>query len=260
MKILEQGLIISNNKIGEDIFSITIKFDKIASNAVSGQFLQFYLPKGEMILPRPISICLIQQDKGLITLVYKVVGSGTKYLSSLKPNDLIKVLGPIGNGFIKNKDLNKVALVGGGIGAPPLLQLLKELKLENKNIEVHVYLGFRSQSILTEEFKKLGAKVYITTDDGSIGYKGNIVDLINENNINYDHFFSCGPKVMLSNLSQYAENKKIPCQVCMEERMACGIGACVGCVVEVKNEATSTYKKVCKDGPVFYSSEVMWNG
>ena len=257
MKQVEQGIVVSNAQIEDKIFSITLELPKIAEHAVAGQFVQVYLPKGEMLLPRPISISCI--DENMITLVYHVVGNGTEFISSLKKGDSLKILGVLGNGFTQREHLNKVALVGGGIGAPPLLQLLKELKVKDKSIDVDVYLGFRSKSILVKKFESLGANVYVATDSGEEGFKGNAVDLIKEKNIDYDEIFSCGPNIMLLNLSNYAEAKNIPCQVCMEERMACGVGACVGCVIKIKSQDSFIYKKVCKDGPVFYSSEVLWN-
>jgi len=251
-------MIISNTQIGENIFSITMELPEVARKAVAGQFVQVYLPKGEHLLPRPISISNVDGDT--VTLVYHVVGAGTEFISTLQEGETVKVLGPLGNGFTQNGNLKKVALVGGGIGTPPLLQLLKELKTKNPNIEVDVYLGFRSKSILIEEFKKLTENVYIATDSGEEEFKGNAVDLIKEKNIDYDEIFSCGPNVMLSNLASYAETKNIKCQVCMEERMACGIGACVGCVIKIADGDTFIYKKVCKDGPVFDSNKVVWHG
>ena len=136
---------------------------------------------------------------------------------------------------------------------PPLIETCKQLK--GKKI---VVLGFRSGSFLVEEFEKLGAKVYVATDDGSVGFKGNVVDLLRAEGIKGDMIYSCGPKIMLKFLSMYAEENNIPCQVSMEERMACGIGACVGCVVQIKDGEGWAYKKVCKDGPVFDSREVCW--
>lgn len=260
MKKLENGIIIANDEIQNNIFSMTLKLPIISKNTLAGQFLQIYLPKGEMILPRPISICNVDKNKGLINIVYQVLGSGTKVLCNLDVGHSLRVLGPLGNGFMYNKNFKKVALVGGGIGTPPLLQLLKELKIKNTDIEIDVYLGFKKSSILVEDFKKLGANIFLATDSGEEGVKGTVVDLIRNKSLRYDEIFSCGPKIMLKNLSVYAHTKEIPCQVSIEERMACGIGACVGCVVEVKDESSFNYKKVCKNGPVFYSREVVWHG
>ena len=145
-------------------------------------------------------------------------------------------------------------LVGGGIGVPPLLETAKRLDCKSK-IAV---LGFRSNPFLVNEFARVCDRVYVTTDDGSEGFKGNVVQLMEKENLTADMIYSCGPKIMLKFLSEYAMKNNIPCQVSMEERMACGIGACVGCVVEIKEGDGTTYKKVCKDGPVFDCKEVVW--
>jgi dihydroorotate dehydrogenase electron transfer subunit len=252
-KIIEIAKVVSKNFIADNIVDLKLGCAELAKKAVPGQFVEVYPDNGANLLSRPISICEIDATEGTLRLVFQVVGKGTELFSKLEKDNEVRVLGTCGNGYtLKN---GKNIFVGGGIGVPPLLESVKQC--EGEKI---VVLGFRSGSFLVEDFEKTGAKVYVATDDGSVGFKGNVVDLLRSENIVGDNIYSCGPKIMLKFLSQYAEEKNIPCQVSMEERMACGIGACVGCVVPIKtgNGDEWTYKKVCKDGPVFDSKEVVW--
>lgn len=251
MKSIEIAKVISINFITDVICDLKLSCPVIAKEAMAGQFVEVYPDNGINLLSRPISICEINKEEGILRLVFQIVGKGTKLFSELKPDDEVRLLGPCGNGYTLSE--GKSVLVGGGIGVPPLIETCKQLK--GKKI---VVLGFRSGSFLVEEFEKLGAKVYVATDDGSVGFKGNVVDLLRAEGIKGDMIYSCGPKIMLKFLSMYAEENNIPCQVSMEERMACGIGACVGCVVQIKDGEGWAYKKVCKDGPVFDSREVCW--
>lgn len=250
MKKMEDAIIENISFLTEDICDLKLKCN-ISQEAICGQFIMLYPDNGENLLPRPISICEIDKENGTLRIVFGVVGKGTKLFSQLKKNDVIRIMGPCGNGY--NIASGKALLVGGGIGVPPLLQLCKELKGD-----CNVVLGFRTGSFLKQDFEKTGAKVYISTDDGSQGFKGNVIDLIKSENIQADVIYSCGPSVMLKFLSQYAMDNNISCQVSMEERMACGLGACVGCVVKIKENNQIIHKKVCKDGPVFDCREVVW--
>ncbi|MBR1442481.1 MAG: dihydroorotate dehydrogenase electron transfer subunit [Firmicutes bacterium] len=251
MKKIIYGEILSNDEISTNIFDMKVKAEDISKEAKAGQFAQLFTGKGELILPRPISIC--EAENGILRFVYMKVGKGTDVFSKMKKGESIKILAPCGNGFYMT-DAKEHIIVGGGIGIPPMLELTKRLKGKKT-----VILGSRSKGILAEEFKKYADEVYIASDDGSEGFKGNVVDLMREKNITGDMIYACGPKIMLKFVSMYADEKNTECQVSMEERMACGIGACVGCVVKIKDsKGEESYKKVCKDGPVFYSSEVVW--
>ncbi len=249
-----QATIIKHKMVAESIYDMTIDAPEIAQNARAGQFLSVYLDDGEHLLPRPISICEIHKELGQIRMVYQVMGKGTDRLSKAGLFTKIRVMGPLGNGFAITEDKQKHLLVGGGIGVPPLLELAKQLQGE-----VQVFLGFRSQPILVQHFTKLGFSVNVATDDGSFGFKGNVVELIRKLNPPCDRVYSCGPKIMLKSTASFCNEHNIPCQVSMEERMACGIGACVGCAVKIKTAENAVYKKVCKDGPVFDAREVMWD-
>ncbi len=253
--------IISNEAIADNIFDMELTFDKDLSDARAGQFAELYVHKGEHLLPRPISLCEIDKQAKRLRMVYQVVGEGTKYFSGLKPGDKLTVLAPLGNGFNILPNLKKVAVVGGGVGVPPMLQLVKDIRQKSPDAEITVFLGYRSQPYLIKGFAKTGANVHIATDDGSVGFKGNVIALMQS--LEYescDVVYSCGPKVMLKAVSQWAETRGIKCFVSMEERMACGLGVCVGCVVPVKSKHKDfEYKKVCKEGPVFNGSEVIWD-
>ena len=256
MKAKEKCRIVSQECIASDIYSMWLQTDKIAKNAVPGQFVSLYTRDGSKLLPRPISLCEIDREKGQLRLVYRVTGknTGTEMFSKCHAGVPIETMGPLGNGFplseVKGK---RVFLIGGGIGIPPMLQTAKEMEAEAVAV-----LGYRDELFLNEEFEKY-CPVYVATEDGSAGTKGNVMDAIRENNLEADAIFACGPTPMLRAIKAYAEEKNIPCWISMEERMACGIGACLGCVCQSKEVDSHSHvhnKRVCKDGPVFLSTEV----
>lgn len=240
------------------VFSLWLEIPDIAEKALPGQFVSLYCNEKDRLLPRPISICEIDRENGLLRLVYRVVGKGTKEFSGFSAGDTVEVLGPLGNGF--GTEGKRPLLVGGGIGIPPMLELAKQL-----SGEVTVVLGYRdSDMFLKEEFEKYG-KVVIATDDGSEGTKGTVIDAIREQNVlgegenRIDIIYSCGPTPMLRGVKDFGLENQIPTYISMEERMACGVGACLGCVcqsAEVDSHSKVKNKRVCKDGPVFLSTEV----
>lgn len=254
MKVKEKCIVISQDCIAKDIYSLWLKTDKIAAQARPGQFVSVYCNDGGHLLPRPISLCEINQEKGTLRLVYRVVGKGTEMFAALKAGDSVEVLGPLGNGFpMEEAEGKRVFLIGGGIGVPPMLETAKQLKGEPVLV-----MGYRDELFLTDEMKKAGELV-IATEDSSAGTKGNVLDAIRENDLKADMIFACGPKPMLRALKAYGLENNIPCYVSMEERMACGVGACLGCVcqsTEVDDHSQVKNKRVCKDGPVFLSTEV----
>lgn len=245
-------MITEQKKIASDIYSMWIRTEKIAGEAHPGQFISVYSRDESRMLPRPISICEIDREAGKIRIVYRVVGQGTQEFSNLRAGDRIEILGPLGNGF-PLKAGRKAFLMGGGIGIPPMVQLARELEGQ-----VQVIAGYRDELFLTEELKE-NAQLYIATEDGSAGTKGNVMDAILENGLTADIIYACGPKPMLRAIKNYAEENGIECYLSMEERMACGIGACLACVCqsgEVDEHSHVHNKRVCKDGPVFLSTEV----
>ena len=255
-KVKETCTILSQECIGKDIYSMWIETKTKAEQAKPGQFVSVYTRDGSKLLPRPISLCEIDKEKKALRLVYRVTGknTGTESFSRLHKNVTLEVLGPLGNGFpLDEAKGKKVFLMGGGIGVPPMLETMKQLDAEKTAI-----LGYRDELFLNDEFEKNG-KVYIATEDGSAGTKGNVMDAIRENRLEADVIFACGPKPMLRAIKAYALEKGIPCWISMEERMACGVGACLGCVcqsTEVDGHSHVHNKRVCKDGPVFLSTEV----
>jgi dihydroorotate dehydrogenase electron transfer subunit len=243
----------SQKQLAPDVYSLWVEVGDMAKIAKPGQFVAVYSNDGSRMLPRPISICEVARMTKALRLVYRVVGDGTEEFSHLKNEDKVKIMGPLGNGFtMKDK---KAILVAGGIGIPPMLQLAKELK----NVEKTIVLGYRdSQTFLKEEFEKYG-KVVVATEDGSLGTKGNVLDAIRSEGVDGEIIYSCGPTPMLRALKVYAAEKGIEAQISMEEKMACGIGACLACVCQSKDVDEHSHvhnKRICKDGPVFDAQEV----
>ena len=253
----EDAVILSQERIAQDIYSMWIRTEA-AHTAVPGQFLSMYTNDGSKLLPRPISICEINRTDGSLRVVYRVTGrhTGTELFSRMQEGDTIPVIGPLGNGFPYEKAQGKrVFLIGGGIGVPPILELAKQMKCDKKQIIV----GYRDrETFLKDEFEQNG-EVYISTEDGSVGTKGNVMDAIRENALGADIIYACGPTPMLRAVKAYAEENGIECYISLEERMACGIGACLACVCKSKEKDHHTNvnnKRICKDGPVFLSTEV----
>lgn len=247
----EKAVIIRKEEISSGIFDIRISTKEIAGLAKAGQFAALYCKDGSRLLPRPISICEIDRGENSIRLVFRVAGKGTEEFSHMTEGMEIDVMGPLGNGFpLKDK---AAFIIGGGIGIPPMLELAKQL-----NVPKQIVLGFRDELFLYEEFKKYGP-VYVATEDGSSGTKGNVLDAVLENGLKADVIYACGPLPMLRALKKYAAKNGLECYVSLEERMACGIGACLGCVC--KSEETDSHtnvknKRICKEGPVFAAEEV----
>ncbi|MGB8455255.1 MAG: dihydroorotate dehydrogenase electron transfer subunit [Anaerocolumna sp.] len=245
------AVITSQIKLTEDIYSMWIKDSQIAAGAKPGQFLSLFCKNGNRLLPRPISICEIDKENGTLRLVYRVLGNGTEEFSHYNRSDTIEIMGPLGNGF--QLEGRKAILIGGGIGIPPMLELAKQL-----NCEKQMVLGYRDITFLDKEFEKYG-EVYRSTEDGSTGTKGNVIDAIKANHLEGDILYACGPTPMLKGVKAYAEEHGIRAQLSMEERMACGIGACLACVcksTEKDHHTNVNNKRICKDGPVFYSGDI----
>ena len=248
----ETAAVIYQETIAENIKSLVLRVS-FAGEVVPGQFISLYSADKSRMLPRPISICQVNRETGTLRLVYRLAGAGTREFAELVPGDSVEVLGPLGNGFPveEYKDKN-VLLIGGGIGIPPLLQAAYEL--DHPSFAV----GYRSETYLYEDMQAVG-NVYVSTEDGSLGTKGNVLDAIREHDVHPDAAFACGPLPMLRALKVWAENENIPLYISMEERMACGIGACLACVCKTTEEDGHSHVKnarICKDGPVFPAKEV----
>lgn len=250
-KFKEQAVIIRQEEISNGIFSMWLKTEQIAGKAKPGQFISLYCHDGSRMLPRPISICEIDKRDNALRIVYRVAGKGTEEFSVMSTGDILEIVGPLGNGFpLKEK---KAFLIGGGIGIPPMVELAKQLKCEKQMV-----LGYRDSLFLQEEFKGLGS-MYVATEDGSYGTEGNVLDAIRENGLDAEIIYACGPTPMLKAIKEYAMKNNIECWLSLEEKMACGIGACLGCVCKSKEKDSHTNvnnKRICKEGPVFRAEEV----
>lgn len=254
MKIKECCTVISQECIAKDIYSMWISTKAIAREAKPGQFVSVYTKDASRLLPRPISLCEIDREKDALRIVYRIAGDGTREFSRLRAGDTIDILGPLGNGFpLEEAKGKRVMLMGGGIGIPPMLETAKAIQGEKIIVS-----GYRDEPFLTEELNAAG-QLYLATEDGSAGTKGNVLDAVKANRLEADLIFACGPTPMLRAIKAYALDKGIPCWVSMEEKMACGIGACLACVcksTEVDGHSQVHNKRICKDGPVFLSTEV----
>ena len=253
MREKELAKVISQECIGTGVYSMWIE-TKAAQTAVAGQFVSVYCKDKTKLLPRPISICQIDKEKGRLRIVYRVVGGGTEEMSSYSAGDDISLIGPLGNGFMQREG-KKAILIGGGIGIPPMVGLAEALK---DKAEVSVVAGYRDELFLTKELENAG-KLYIATEDGSTGTKGTVIDAIKEKAVEGDVRYACGPTPMLKAIKEYALANNIECQLSLEERMACGIGACLACVCQSKDKdahSNVNNKRICKDGPVFLAEEV----
>jgi len=254
--MISEGKVKRNAFHAEGIYEMVIETG-VCGNFIPGQFINIYLDDKSLLLPRPISICDGKSDS--VTIVYRTVGKGTSHLATYPVNKRIKISGPLGNGYDIKDDYSgmSVALIGGGVGIPPLVGLAKVLK--ERNASVHVFLGFASEVFLTGKFGPLSKNVNIATDDGNAGFHGNAAELLKADGRVYDDYFACGPKAMLKSMCEYAEVVGRDIQVSVEERMGCGYGACVGCTCKVIENGEIVRKKVCSHGPVFWGKELVWD-
>lgn len=247
-----KAIIKENEPIAENIYKLTVELSEDAGKIGGGQFLNISTGDNSRLLKRPLGI--VEHNGRLITVCYQVKGEGTQNLSHLKTGESLNVLLPLGNGFKLEKYKN-VAVIGGGVGIFPLIATIKEYE---KDINFYSYIGFRNKSAvcLLDSFKTC-KKLTVTSDDGSYGIKGNAVSafLQDYKNIKADAIIACGPPVMLKALKNALSEHKItlPCFVSLEERMGCGIGACLVCVCKKSDGGNA---RVCKDGPVFNINEV----
>lgn len=255
----ESAHVVSQKSLAPGIYDLRLR-TSLAQDARCGQFVAVYPKDKSTLLPRPISICEADKEEGILRLVYRVAGKGTAEFSALKEGDSIDILGVLGNGFPVEKAQGSMTavLLGGGIGVPPILQLAKELSCKKK-----VVAGYRdAQCFLKEDFETAvqgSGEVYIATEDGSVGTKGNVMNAILENGIKPDIIYACGPMPMLRAVKKYAEENDIPAYISLEERMACGVGACLGCVCKttgVDHHSHVHNARICTDGPVFEAREV----
>ena len=258
-----KGRVISNQKISDNYFLMEIESSFLALYSLPGQFLNVQVTSScvlDPLLRIPLGIHRITKQG--VFLLYKVVGVATTLLSGKKKNDVLDVVGPLGNGFCINKESEKknIIFVAGGHGVVPLVAFAEQLQKKNKK-GVFFIGGKTKQDILCVDFiKELGWQICVSTEDGSFGYKGFIVDCLREYYKKESNFcskiiYSCGPKPMLKSLAKYTMDFNIDLHVSVDEYMVCGIGACLGCAIKT----IDGYKYVCKDGPVFNAKEILWD-
>jgi dihydroorotate dehydrogenase electron transfer subunit len=238
-----------NILIAKDTYKMILAGDT-SKISKPGQFVNIKIGEGhEHFLRRPISIC--EYKNGEMTLVYKILGKGTNALSKASKGEVLDVLSPLGNGFSIKEEYPKQLLIGGGVGVPPLLELAKQLAM--KNIEFDVVLGFANKDdiFFEKEFQEYAKNVYVSTMDGTLGYRGNVLELIQSYSLDFEYYYACGPEKMLHALirTEYVG------QLSFEERMGCGFGACMGC----SHKTIDSFKRICKEGPVLESWEVFIN-
>ena len=250
-------------QIARGIFDMSLKTE-LAKEAHAGQFIGVYPKDKSTLLPRPISICEVSDDKTEIRLVYRVVGKGTDEFSNLKKGDTVDIIGVLGNGYDLNMILGSVdnknphvILMGGGIGIPPMLQLAKELHA--RDVKTTVIAGYRDADLILNHDLAKYAEFEIATEDGSLGTKGNVLNVVDNKKLSPDIIMACGPMPMLRAIKKYAESeinngRNVKAFVSLEERMACGVGACLGCVCKtpkVDHHSHVNNARICTDGPVF---------
>lgn len=254
-KKCETAEVISASKLATGVYELWIRTD-LAQTARPGCFIGVYPKNQSTLLPRPISICEVDQERSALRIVYRIAGKGTTEFSTYKKGDKVRILGVLGNGYpLQEAEGKTVFLMGGGIGVPPILELAKQLK----NCEKIIILGYRDGELfLKEDMEKYGT-VYIATEDGSVGTKGNVMDVIMKHKLNADLIYSCGPMPMLKAIKRFSMDKQIPAYLSLEERMACGVGACLGCVCKTTHKDGHSHvhnARICTDGPVFLAEDV----
>lgn len=278
------AVITAQKEIAPDIFDMWMQTE-LAKEAKAGQFIAVYPRNESTLLPRPISICEVDEKREKLRIVYRIAGKGTREFSAYKEGEEAAILGILGNGFPIERGLStekeiseaenlrmengktdgkQICLMGGGIGIPPMLELAKEIsactaQINSKPPKINIIVGYRDANLfLKEDLEKYG-DVYIATEDGSAGTKGNVMDAIRENNLHADVIYACGPMPMLRAIKTHAKEQGINAYISLEERMACGVGACLGCVCKTKNVDHHSHVKnarICTDGPVFEADEV----
>jgi len=268
------AVITAQKEIAPDIFDMWMRTE-LAKEAKAGQFIAVYPKNESTLLPRPISICEVDEKREKLRIVYRIAGKGTREFSAYKEGEKVAILGILGNGFPIERGLSlpaehgkteerHVFLMGGGIGIPPMLELAKEIASSvisgsGQAVQIHIIVGYRDANLFLKEDLERYGNVCIATEDGSAGTKGNVMDAIRENNLHADVVFACGPMPMLRAVKAYAKEQEINAYISLEERMACGVGACLGCVCKTKDVNHHSHVKnarICTDGPVFEADEV----
>jgi dihydroorotate dehydrogenase electron transfer subunit len=263
------GEILKNEEIQEDCFLMQLKIPSSFQNPLPGQFVMIRIAGlNDPFLSRPISIYSFSREKNYTTieLLYQVVGKGTQIMAGLIEGSQVEINGPLGNGFEIKSVKKNIIFISGGIGIAPLSMLIQSLRCRDDcSSEMVIYPGFQSAAAVVglDKMKKLCRDVTVCTDDGTLGKKGFVTQIFQKDMNKFTpentSIFACGPREMLKTLAKILNKSKFDCQVSLEERMACGTGACMGCAVAVKDKKGGlTYKRVCADGPIFNLADIIW--
>lgn len=236
--------VVSNEEIVNGIYKMVVHVGDV-SDVKPGQFYMLRCWDKEPVLGRPISVCEVLEEE--VVFLYAVTGRGTELFTHLEQGSKIDIMGPLGNGFDLSKVKGKVALVGGGIGVAPMLELSKRIE----NAEVDLYAGFRNCVYNVDEIKPYVNNIYVSTEDGSTGHKGYVTDLLDT--AKYDLVLCCGPEVMMNKVLKMCRETNTDIYVSMEKHMACGVGACLVCTCKTKDGN----KRTCKEGPVFHGDDIV---
>jgi len=263
MPNLEKARVISNNQVSTNLFEMEVKAPQVVPLCKPGQFIHLRVSdQYDPLLRRPLSLYDVDRHENTITLLYKVVGRGTEILSRITAGEYLDIMGPLGRAFSYPQAGQAALLVGGGVGIAPLLFLARELL--NQGYQTKVLYGTQSSDDLVamDRFRQLGAEIWPATMDGKIGYQGLVTDLLREHLSVQEKesmfIYTCGPEPMMAQVAAYASEHGLEGQVSLEENMACGVGACLGCARQLKS-SDKGYVKVCKDGPVFGLRELELN-
>jgi dihydroorotate dehydrogenase electron transfer subunit len=264
-----EATILSNVEVAPCHYLMTLAVSKVFGQTQPGQFVMVRpAGRGFPFLGRPLGIYSLVEDgdSTRIEILYRTAGKGTKLISTLCEGDRIEILGPLGNRFDHDASMETAVFAAGGIGIAPLVFLAERLsvKASSKSLRMVLYIGAKdSESLLgIDRMKTFGVDVQVSTDDGSAGSKGPVTDLFRKEQASFDasttEVFVCGPNPMLKRMSELMADSPVRCQVLMEERMACGMGACLGCTIEVRTSSGVEYRQVCADGPVFDLRSIVW--
>ena len=253
--------LIKKQEIIKDIYKFSVKAPEIVETAKPGNFIEIRVTEGiDPFLRRPISIYNLDKENGILEFIFQVKGKGTEILSKKEEGADVDIIGPLGHGTFKFEKYKNIAVIGGGIGIFPLYELSKEAK--QNDIKVNCYLGFRNKNfvMLEKEFEEITDNLTITTDDGTYKEKGFAIDYLIKDmeSEKYECIYACGPLPMLKAIQKYANENNIDCQISLEEKMACGLGVCLGCAVKTAKSPKDApeYWHVCKGGPVFQAKDV----
>ena len=258
MNSLEIVEIVNNEKISDNMYYMGFKSRVIADKGQPGQFVHIKVPdNSSLLLRRPFSINHIDKDREIVYIAYQIIGEGTLILSKLRGGDMLDILGPLGRGFSMEEGIDRVAIIGGGCGIAPL----RYIPSYWPKASYTAFLGYRTRTSIYQlkDFENICSRVWFTTDDGSAGEGGFVTDVFKRelDKIRPQLIMACGPIDMLKQVQHIANEKEIACQISLEERMGCGIGACMVCSCAIKVKEGFEYQKVCSDGPVFPSDEVI---